>query len=284
MVANVTIARRQLNGEKRSKKKRENRSKAFSPCYHNYCIEYPLRILPLRSCNGVTSPAFPGLDGNHTLCWWHWTRLRHLPKSNGFSSGWGSISNTVWVGLVAVNSNMRMRTELVPGRGSDPMSGTVFGHSPKPRVAWQSLAMVMSFQRTVSFRHASRKCTTLTAIQKKNLQLWNLFGINLLSGLSSPPNCRESSLCVENDSSALRSRSRDAEHSGSGKEERKKSISLGPIALPSALESALDKVMSSKSFSCMHIVCEVHGINYLWLVKEFSTGCSIAQFIIWSID
>ena len=141
MVANVTIARRQLNGEKRSKKKRENRSKAFSPCYHNYCIEYPLRILPLRSCNGVTSPAFPGLDGNHTLCWWHWTRLRHLPKSNGFSSGWGSISNTVWVGLVAVNSNMRMRTELVPGRGSDPMSGTVFGHSPKPRVAWQSLAM-----------------------------------------------------------------------------------------------------------------------------------------------
>ena len=53
--------------------------------------------------------------------------------------------------------------------------------------------------------------------------------------------------------SASNSQSDDAEHCCSGKEERKKSLSLGPIALPSALEAALDKSMSSKSFSSVHV-------------------------------
>ncbi len=90
-------------------------------------------------------------------------------------------------------------------------------------------------------------------VSEKNLQRWKL------CGRSSPPkccNCFESALGLVDESSTYsrsKCQSRDAEHSCSGKSERKKSLSLGPIALPSALESALDQAMSSKSFSCVHV-------------------------------
>lgn len=90
------------------------------------------------------------------------------------------------------------------------------------------------------------------AIQKK---LWKLCGVR-----STPKRCIccESLLDIVDESAAYtasNSPSDDAEHWCSGKEERKKSLSLGPIALPSALEAALDKAISSKSFSCVHIAC-----------------------------
>lgn len=153
-------------------------------------------------------------------------------------------------------SSMRMsgpvmhcaRSAWGPGRGF-----------PLSHVAWRP-SMFSSFRcprRTVSFRQPSRCLSKrgkyARGVQKKNLQLEKLCGTTLRSGLSSIPKCRNccgSSLGVVDESSTnstSKSQSRDAEHGCCDKEERKKSLSLGTVALPAKLESALNNAMSSKS-------------------------------------
>ena len=114
-------------------------------------------------------------------------------------------------------------------------------------------------QRVASFRLASRSLSKpdkhAGEVQKKNLHLEKLCGVNLRSGLSSTPDCRNrcgSSLGLVDESSkdsTSKSQSRDAEHGRSGKKERKKSLSLPTVFLPAELQTALDKAMSSKSLS-----------------------------------
>jgi hypothetical protein len=116
-------------------------------------------------------------------------------------------------------------------------------------------------------------------VSEKNLQQWKV------CGRSSPPRCLnyfESALGLVDESSTSKYQSGYAEHSCSGKAERKKSLSLGPIALPSALESALDQAMSSKSFSCVHVLKSMHSTELQIEIYYWSLVC-LFNVLSWSI-
>lgn len=170
-----------------------------------------------------------------------------------------------WVGLVPHSlACMRMRTFT---------SVTVeSGDSPKPRVANNNMFSFFRSQRTASFRQAGRYLSKpgryTGGVRKKNFQLEKLCGINLRSGLTPTQKCRNccgSSLGLVDESSKCstsKSQSRDAELVRSGKEKKKKSLSLPTVSLPAELQTALDKAMSSKSLSCIHVVSIVFMIPY----------------------
>ena len=141
------------------------------------------------------------------------------------------------------------------------------GDSPKPRVANNMFSAFRS-QRTASFLQATRSLSKTDrytgGVRNKNLQLEKLYGISLRSGLTSTPKCRNycrSSLGLVDESSKCstsKSQSRDAELGRSGKEKRKKNLSLPTVSLPAELQTALDKAMSSKSLSCTHVVYKIY--------------------------